>query len=254
MAIASDLAMAIDPVRLAERAGLTPDPWQADLLRSTDRQAILLCSRQSGKSTTSAAIATHQAVFVPGSLVLVLSPSLRQSQELFRKCLSIYGALGETAPATAETKLTLELANGSRLIALPGKEATVRGFSGVALLLVDEASRVPDALYQAIRPMLAVSGGRIVLLSTPFGKRGFFWTEWDAGGADWRRVKVTAADCPRIPRAWLERERRQIGDWWYRQEYACEFMEAEDQLFAFDDIAAAFDPGLTPLFGGSADA
>ncbi len=174
MAIASDLAFAIDPSRLAEHAGIVPDGWQRDLLRSTDRQAILLCSRQSGKSTTCAVIATHQAVYVPGSLVLVLSPSLRQSQELFRKCLDLYRVLGETAPATAETKLQLDLANGSRLVALPGKESTVRGFSGVSLLLVDEASRVHDALYQAVRPMLAVSGGRIILLSTPFGKRGFF--------------------------------------------------------------------------------
>lgn len=249
--IALDLATALDPVRLAERAGIVPDPWQADLLRSTDRQAILLCSRQSGKSTTCAVIALHQAVFVPDSLVLCLSPSLRQSQELFRKCLGLYAALGETAPATAETKLTIELTNGSRLIALPGKEATIRGFSGAALLLVDEASRVPDALYQAVRPMLAVSGGRLVLLSTPFGRRGFFHHEWAEGGPRWKRVKITAFDCPRIPRDWLDEERATIGDWWFDQEYRCEFKDAVDSYFRGEDIEAMATSEVEPLFGGT---
>ncbi|MDQ3175559.1 MAG: hypothetical protein M3Q91_17935, partial [Acidobacteriota bacterium] len=85
----------------------------------------------------------------------------------------------------SESALELEFSNSSRIVALPGKESTIRGFSGVSLLIVDEASRVPDELYQAVRPMLAVSGGDIVLLSTPFGKRGFFHHEWTEGGADW---------------------------------------------------------------------
>ncbi len=173
--IAADLARAFDPVLLARRAGVIPDPWQADLLRSDARRSILLCSRQSGKSTTSAVLATHQAVYSPGSLVLVLSPSPRQSQELYRKIRDTYSALAGAVPKPAEeSAIGLELANGSRIVSLPGMESTIRGFSGAALLLVDEASRVPDALYQAVRPMLTVSGGRIVLLSTPFDKRGFF--------------------------------------------------------------------------------
>lgn len=247
--IAGDLALALDPVRLARRAGFEPDAWQADLLRGDARQAILCCSRQSGKSTTTAVLGMHTALFNPGSLVLILSPSLRQSRELFAKCLAVYRALDRPAPATAETKLELELANGSRLVALPGKEATVRGFSGVSLLLVDEASRVPDDLYQAVRPMLAVSGGRLVLLSTPFGRRGFFWREWAEGGADWERVKVTADDCPRIPAAWLAKERATIGDWWYSQEYLCQFKDAADAFFRGEDIAAMSSSDVAPLFG-----
>jgi hypothetical protein len=246
--LADDLALALDPVRLAERAGISPDPWQRDVLRSAERQFVMLASRQSGKSTVSSVLAVHEAVYQPGALVLVLSPSLRQSQELFRKCLDVYGTLGRPVPPVAETKLTLELENGSRVVSLPGKEATIRGFSGVKLLLVDEASRVPDDLYQAIRPMLAVSGGRIVLLSTPFGKRGFFYREWTDGGADWHRSKITAYDCPRIPRDWLERERRSIGEWWFAQEYLCQFMEAEDSVFGHEDVEAALDGDAQPFF------
>jgi len=247
--IASNLAMALDPVRLAERAGLAPDAWQATVLRSTDRQTILLCSRQAGKSTVSAVLAVHEAVYRAASLILLLSPSLRQSQELFRKCLDVYGSLDRTVPATAETRLSLELDNGSRIISLPGTEMTIRGFSGVSLLLVDEASRVEDALYQAVRPMLAVSGGRVVLLSTPFGQRGFFHHEWTEGGPAWQRVRVPAADVPRISAAWLAQERAQIPDMFFRSEYLCEFVSSLDSVFRFDDITAAIDPTIAPLFG-----
>jgi hypothetical protein len=248
--LSTDLALALDPARLAMRAGIMPDPWQAALLRSNAKQMILLCSRQAGKSTVSAVLAVHEAVYVPNSLILVLSPSLRQSQELFRKVLDTYRALDRPVPPSAETKLTLELDNGSRIVSLPGKEATIRGFSGVTLLLVDEASRVPDALYQAVRPMLAVSGGRIVLLSTPFGKRGFFHHEWTDGGDEWHRARITAYDVPRIPSEWLDRERERIGDYWFRQEYGCEFVETDDTLFAYADVEAALDETAQPyLFG-----
>lgn len=240
-----------DAVLMARRAGIIPDDWQADLLRSDARETILLCSRQAGKSTVNSILATHEAVYSPESLTLLLSPSLRQSQELFRKLKDVYAALESPfMPKTSgESALGMELDNGSRIVALPGKEATIRGFSGVSLLIVDEASRVPDELYQAIRPMLAVSGGRIVLLSTPFGKRGFFYQEWTEGGDEWQRVKITAEQCPRIDKDWLERERQMIGDWWYRQEYLCEFVETSDQVFSYDDIKNAVTLEVKPLFG-----
>lgn len=249
--VAERLALALDPVRLARRVGFSPDPWQADLLRSDAQQTILNCSRQSGKSTTTAVLATHEAEYRADSLILLLSPSLRQSQELFRKVRDVRAELGDDAVAVAEeSALRMELVNGSRIVCLPGKEATIRGFSGVRLLVVDEASRVPDDLYQAVRPMLAVSGGRLVLLSTPFGTRGFFHHEWVEGGPSWQRVEVKASDCPRIPAEWLEAERAIIGDWWYRQEYLCEFVATLDQVFGYELVTEAVNVEIEPLFGG----
>ena len=241
-----------DPVTLAAQAGFTLDPWQRDVLLSPARQIILLVSRQVGKSTVSSLRALHNALYTAASLILLLAPSYRQSKELFRKVRGAYNALPSPLPVASESALELELANLSRIVALPGKEGTIRGFSGVALLIIDEASRVPDELYQAVRPMLAVSGGEILLLSTPFGKRGFFFEEWESGGAVWHRTKVTADQCPRIPPEWLAQERRQIGDWWYRQEYLCEFVETTDQVFSYEDVQRALDPGVRPLFGGQA--
>jgi hypothetical protein len=238
---------ALDPVMLARAAGIDPDPWQVRLLQSTAPRILLNCSRQSGKSTTTAVLATHTALYRPRSLVLLLSRAERQSEELFRKCMDVYRALGKPVRAESERVLGLELGNGSRIIALPGKEDTVRSFSGVALLAVDEASRVPDPLYYSIRPMLAVSGGRLVVLSTPFGKRGFFHKEWTEGEG-WERFEVPATMCPRISPAFLAEERRTLPPWWYQQEYDCRFGETVDQLFSYEDVAASLSDEVLPLF------
>lgn len=245
--LARDLQMRLDPAAVMRCAGMAPDPWQESLLRSRADRMLLLCARQTGKSTVTGAIAYHEVSYNPGSLVLLLSPSLRQSQELFRKVADFRNRLGDAAPVKEESALRVEWRNGSRIVALPGTEETVRGFSGVRLLIVDEAARVPDPLYFAIRPMLAVSGGRLICLTTPFGKRGFFHEEWSGPNA-WERVRITARECPRISPTFLEEERNSLGDWWYRQEYECDFADTTDQYFRTEDILRAFSDDVEPLF------
>jgi len=243
MIASHDLAMALDPVAMARSAGLVLDPWQAKLTRSQSSRILVNCSRQSGKSTTTAALADHTAFYEPDSPILLLSPSLRQSSELFRKCLEIYRALGRPVKADAESALRLELENGSRIISLPGKEGTVRGISKVKLLIIDEASRVPDELYKAVRPMLAVSGGRLILLSTPWGTRGFYHQEWQRRDK-WDYYEVTAHDCPRISKEFLEEEKETMGEWYYAQEYLCKFMDNETAAFRSEDIEHIVKPGV----------
>jgi hypothetical protein len=148
-----------------------------------------------------------------------------------------------------ERKLSLELENGSRIVTLPGTDKTIRGFSGVSLLIVDEASRVADELYFAVRPMLAVSGGALMMLTTPHGKRGVFYEEW-TGGAGWDRYEVPAEECPRIPASFLEEEREALPSWVYRQEYECSFEETEDQVFTTEMVERAVTSEVAPLFGG----
>jgi Terminase large subunit, T4likevirus-type, N-terminal len=234
-----------DRATFARDLGIIPDPWQDRLLRSDAPRVLLNCCRQSGKSTMAAVIALHRALAVPGSLVLCLAPALRQSQELFGKVLGFYRDLGRPIPAVAEQRLGLELSNGSRIAALPGSERTVRGFSGVDLLIVDEAARVDDALVYSVRPMLAVSGGTMMLLSTPYGRRGVFYEEWTGeAGEDWQRYEIPANQCPRIPPAFLAAERASMPEWWYAQEYGCEFRETEDQLWTHEMIEGARDDEL----------
>jgi len=219
-----DLKLALDRVAFAEELGIVPDAWQKEFLRSSADRVLLNCSRQSGKSTMSAVTALHRALYYPGSLVLCLAPTLRQSQELFAKVAGFYRDLGRPVAPRGERKLSLELENGSRIITLPGSERTIRGFSGANLLLVDEASRVDDELYYAIRPMLAVSGGSLMMLTTPYGKRGVFYNEW-TGGLGWERYEVPASQCPRISEAFLDEERSDLPPFIFRQEYECSFEE-----------------------------
>jgi hypothetical protein len=215
-------AFTLDGAQLLQQLGLESDAWQVNLLRTEARRLLLCCSRQSGKSTATAVLALHEALFHPPALILLLSPSQRQSSELFRKVLGFYRQLGRPEPAVEENKLSLELVNGSRIVSLPSSEETIRGYSGVTLLVIDEASRVPDDLYLCVRPMLATSNGRLVCLSTPFGKRGFFYEAWISEGA-WERIRIPAEMCLRIPADFLAEERIALGEMFFRQEYGCDF-------------------------------
>jgi len=242
----------LDPIGLAREAGIELDPWQVDCLLDTSPQILMNCSRQSGKSTVGSVDAVSTALSYSSSLVLLLSPSLRQSTELFRKCLDVYKALGSKVPTSAESALRLELRNGSRIISLPGTEGTIRGYSGARLIIMDEASRIEDPLYRSMRPMLAVSRGRLRAMSTPFGKRGWWYEAWVDQNQAWSRYRVPATECPRISPEFLAEERRSMPPWFFDQEYMTEFRDTEEQFFDSESVYGALDDNVTPLFPGLA--
>lgn len=247
--LASNLRYALDPACFAREAlDFSPDEWQERALRWSGKRLLLNCCRQSGKSTTAAILGLHQALFYPGSLVLLVSPSLRQSSELFRKVSGHLERLATPPHKLEDNRLSATFTNSSRIVSLPSSEGTIRGFSGAALIIEDEAARVPDDLYIAVRPMLAVSGGRLILMSTPFGKRGHFFKEYTEGGPDWERIQILATECPRISEDFLQEERASLGDWWFRQEYMCDFVETVDQVFAYDLVQGTLSESVSPLF------
>lgn len=229
------------------RLGLVPDARQAEVLRSPARRGILNCSRQWGKSTVTAAKAVHRAYTRAASLVLVASPSERQSAEFLRKAAGMVKKLGIAPRGDGDNATSLLLPNGSRIVGLPGTEATVRGFSAASLIVIDEASRVPDELYKSLRPMLAVGGGDLWLMSTPWGQRGFFHEVWTGGGPEWMRVSVKATECERISREFLEEERAAMDGAWFAQEYMCEFTENGTEFFDGKLIADAVDEAYEEL-------
>lgn len=228
---------ALSAVQLARNAGIEPDPWQRDFLGSKEKSILLNCSRQSGKSTMAAVKAVHGALYEPRSLTLLLSPGLRQSGELFAKCREIYAAVGKPVLAESETALQMRLENGSRIVSLPGNMGRIRGFSGPRRVFIDEAAWVPDDLYRSVRPMLAVSQGDLIVMSTPWGRRGFFYESWIgslAGEQQWQRFEVTAEDCPRIPADFLEEERKVLPEEWFLSEYMCQFTSSSATVFNAD--------------------
>jgi hypothetical protein len=237
------LAHALDPVLFAEACGITCDKWQADVLRSSAKRALLLCSRQSGKSTACALASLHTALFAAG-LVVIVSPSQRQSGEMIR---TIRGFIGHLGLKLGETALKIEFDNGGRIVALPGSERTVRGLSAASLVIVDEASRVADELLGAVRPMLAVTNGRMIALSTPAGCRGFFYKAWH-DDTDWLRIRVSVSQCPRISAEFLADELKTLGPLRFSEEYQLEFRDDTESVFLGDLIDRAFTSEVTPLW------
>ena len=126
-----DLLYALDPVLWSKEVlGFNPDPWQAKLLRSRSPRILVNCSRQSGKSTTSAVLALHETLYRHHSLGLAVAPSLRQSGELMMKFDEFRGSIDLLSTyLDEETKLSIKFKNGNRFLALPGSEKTIRGRS-----------------------------------------------------------------------------------------------------------------------------
>ena len=180
-----------------ERLQFTPDAQQELVLRG-GRRGIVNCTRQWGKSTVTAAKAVHRACSAAGSLTLVVSPSARQSGEFLRKAKEFVRRLGMRVEGDGDNEMSIALPNGSRIVGLPGNETTVRGFSAVSLLLIDEAARVSDEMYRAMRPMLVVHDGDLWLMSTPNGQArillGGVGTRRRGVGADQRAGDGVPAD------------------------------------------------------------
>lgn len=241
-----DKSASVNALALFRNAWGVPDAWQEEVLTSVSSRILLNCSRQAGKSTVTSTLAIDTAVNRSRSLILLLSPTLRQSAELFAKCMTVYNSTQGLPGLVYESKLSLQVTNGSRVIALPGKPETVRGFSAVTLLIIDEAAFCGDPLYRGIRPMLAVSQGKLVLLSTPFGKRGFYYDEYTRRD-NWHYIEVPATSIPRITPDFLEEEKIALGPL-FVQEYMNTFLDSETAMFDYETVQNALDDGVELWF------
>lgn len=227
--------------------GLEPDPWQRALLQSTAKRIMLLCARQTGKSSTVAALVTNTILDVPGALVVLTSPSLDQSEEIFRKILDCYRVATDPPKPIRENMTELELTNGSRVVCKSSNADTIRSYSKVHTVIVDEAALADDSLFTAVSPMLAISKGRFILLSSAKGQRGSFWDWWETSDL-WQKVSVTALDCPRYTQEFLDGELATMGPTMYEQEYFNKFLATLDQYFRTEDIDRAFISTERALF------
>jgi hypothetical protein len=239
---------ALDAVDFAHiRLGFSPDAKQIEVLQSNAKRGILNCSRQWGKSTVTAAKAVHRAYTRPESTVLVACPCERQSAEFLRKATAMVRKLNIRPRGDGDNAISLLFPNGSRIVGLPGTEATVRGFSAVSLILIDEAALVDDDMYNSLTPMLAVGDGDLWMMSTPRGRRGFFYETWSGGDTEWMRVSVTAMECERISPKFLDSQRRKMDAAWFAQEYMCEFTVEGTEMYDRQLIEDALDESVSEL-------
>lgn len=253
--VAKDWLAAIDPAELLRANGLRPDDWQLRLLRSSSKRLLVVAPRQSGKSSGTAGVALATALFRPGSLTVVLAPSERQSSELLRKVKRLLRPFSERWRLTTEAARELAWSSGSRVVCLPGSPDTVRTFSP-DLVIVDEASYTKDELFAAVRPMVSVTDGRIVALSSAGARRGWFFEAWESG--TWETIHATSRDNPRISPEELEDQRRTLGPVRFAREHLSEFVDnvedTERNPFIFgamkDLLDEAFADAIVPLEEG----
>ena len=215
-----EIAYRLDPVPwVREVLGLTPSNWQNEFLRAPRGSSLLvLTARQVGKSTAAAWAMAHAAIFTPASVSVVACPAQRQSGEALRKVREILLKCGETL--ISDSALGLELKNGSRVLALPGSDDTVRGLTVDGYIIADEAARLTPELIAALRPMRArCPDAKLAMLSTAWSRTDPFWVAWESPG-DWIRIKATVDDDPALlPADFLARERANLSEAEYKREF-----------------------------------
>jgi Terminase large subunit, T4likevirus-type, N-terminal len=189
---AREIAYRLDPVLwVREVLGVTPHAWQERFLRAPRGRCIAAkTARQVGKSTVAAWGMAHSALFAPGSLSVVASPTQTQSAEVVRKVREMLVKAG--AELTTDNVHKIELANGSRVLALPGTDDSIRGLTVDAWIVVDEAARVDPAIMAALHPMrIQRPNARFVMLSTAWSRTDPFWSVWANDDPSWLRIPAT---------------------------------------------------------------
>jgi len=228
---------------VAERVAWKWDAWQREVLAYKGNMT-LRCGRQVGKSECVSEKACTFALDNPGTTTLIIAAAQRQSALLFEKVRGNIDRRCELEKknyyAEPPTLTRIILENGSRIYSLPAGRTGyfIRGFT-IDLLIADEAAYIPETVWNAVIPMLAVSRkargfGFIILLSTPFGKGGYFYNSFH--DAEFKAIHVSSEDCPRIPKTFLLREKDRMTRAEYLQEYKGEFIDEWNQFFPTDLI------------------
>jgi Terminase large subunit, T4likevirus-type, N-terminal len=215
-----ELAYRIDPPHWVRNIlGIEPSPWQEDFLRTKLGAWIaVLTARQVGKTTVASWAIAHCMLYNPNSLSVVAAPSLRQGEEMLRRIRQVLITAG--AGLVVDKVQAIELDNGSRVLALPENDDSIRGLTVDGWIVVDEAARVGEALIAALMPMRARKpDARFAMLSTAWSRTDPFWNVWSNGDPTWRRLKATA-DVPGLfDQKFLEHQRRTLGEPAYAREY-----------------------------------
>jgi len=227
------------------------DKWQEEVL-NTEGNICLRSGRQVGKSTIISLKAGEFAVKNKDKLIMVIASVERQAYLLFEKILAYlhanyrsYIKKGKDRP----TKHKINLNNGSTIYCLPTGMSGygIRGFT-VNLLIADEAAFIPEEVWTAVTPMLAITRGDIWLLSTPHGKEGFYYRAFQ--DETFTAFHVSSEDCPRKNVKFLESEKARMTKVQYAQEYLGEFCDELMQFFPTQLIKDCMVASLCSPSGG----
>lgn len=280
------LSGTLSPAWYLRNAGFDPFEWQKPVLWPSLTPKLLLTCRQAGKSTIIAGKVETTCRHEPNADALLICPSQDQSKEVMHK-LSDFTRMHTSSMLSQDAVYEKSWINGSRVMALPGSERSVRGYSDPRFIILDEGARILDDTYKAALPMMAGGKTELIALSTAFGKRGWFYRAW-TGKSDqvWDRIMVTVRwrlneDETRLVEGPSESEMQElyarqgikffyssrhtkefcefvlseIGALWYRQEYQCEFLDMTTGVFsdALVQSAVTDDADILDLFAGTSN-
>jgi hypothetical protein len=229
-----EIAYRVDPALWTrEVLGIAPHAWQETFLLAPLGASILaLTARQVGKTTTATWAIAHCMLFTPGSLSVVACPAQRQSKEAVRRVKEALIKAG--AELKSDNVYEIELENGSRVLALPGSDDSIRGLTVDGWIVADEAARLPDDLIAALRPMRARRPqARFAMLSTAWSRTDPFWTAWASDEQSWIRLNATA-DTTLFSADFLTQERRALGEDVFKREYLGVPMGGQASPFAWE--------------------
>jgi hypothetical protein len=219
---------------LAQMTDFKWDNWQECVL-AYEGNITIRSGRQVGKSEVISAKAAQFAKKHAGTTTLIIAASQRQSSLLFEKTRAQIEADKEIEFAEEPTLTKMILKNGSKIYCLPAGRTGyfIRGFT-IDLLIADEAAYIPEEVWKAVIPMIAVSRqmrglGWIILLSTPFGKGGYYYLSFT--DVDFKQFHISSENCPRIPKDFLIKEKSRMSKQDYMQEYCGEFVDDYRQYF-----------------------
>lgn len=227
------LAAAPDAAAWAQAAlNFTPDPNQVRIISAAHSRVLVLAPRQSGKSSAAAVRVLWESLKNPGAVCLLASASSRQSNQIMEKARDFARIAGVSLFPPPPKCDGFSLSNGAKVIALPDSQETIRGFSAPRLIIVDEAAFASRELFRALEPMLTVSRGTLMLLSTPNGQTGYFYEQWHRGGDAWLRIFSSIEECPRVDPKIIEEMRITMGSQAFEQEVECRFVAASGQFIS----------------------
>ena len=213
-----------------DKLNLKLDRWQKELILEEDKHIVIRAGRQVGKSTGVALKAFFYAREHEKKTLLVVAASQRQASLLFEKIVSMFIETDYDAVQEEPTKTKIILKNGSTIYCVPAGRSgySIRGYS-IDLLIADEAAFIGESVWLALTPMLAVTKGKIILLSTPFGKGGYYYECF--GDSDFRQFHLSSVECPRIPNSFIEKEKKRMSKMEFAQEYLGNFIDEFRQYF-----------------------
>lgn len=249
----------LDVETFAERVlGRPLWPHQVELARSPARYRVMCAGRQVGKSTLLAVLALHTAATHRNALVLLVSAGEHASRRLLADAAELAtGSPLLRGSVLDESRSSLTLANGSRVLSVSASQRQIRGWP-VDLLIVDEAGFIDNEIWRAAEPaIIARPGSRVVLSSSPWGGVDHFFRQLWTRGTTHPDQHVTAwhwpsTVSPLVDAVLLDQIRGRESADYFAREYLAEWTDEAGAYFTHDEVMGAVasyamtDPLTTP--------